>query len=77
MAILKFPRATVGDISDRYTSNGVLNQQARVAHGGGMADSLLGGPVAEKPMVVQEDIGAYGGSVDRPMAGCLVVYVIV
>jgi hypothetical protein len=42
-----------------------------------MADSLPSGPVAGKPMVVQEDAGAYGRSVDRPMAGCLVVYVIV
>jgi hypothetical protein len=26
-----------------------------------MADSLPGGPVAGRPMVVQEDAGAYGG----------------
>jgi hypothetical protein len=58
------------------TSDVVLNQQARVAHGGGMADCLLGGPVAGKPMVVQ-DIGAYGGSGDKLMAGCLVVHDIV
>jgi hypothetical protein len=29
----------VGDIPNRYTSDVVLNQQARVAHQGGMADS--------------------------------------
>jgi hypothetical protein len=33
-----------------YTSDVVINQQARVAHGGGMADCLPGGPVAGKPM---------------------------
>jgi hypothetical protein len=33
-----------------FTSDVVLNQQARVAHGGGMADCLPGGPVAGKPM---------------------------
>jgi hypothetical protein len=32
------------------TSDIVLNQQARVANGGGMADCLPGGPVAGKPM---------------------------
>jgi hypothetical protein len=41
-----------------------------------MVDCLPGGPVAGKPMVVQ-DTGAYGGSKDRPMAGCLVVHDIV
>jgi hypothetical protein len=40
----------VGDIPNRYTSDIVLNQQARVAHGGDMADCLSGGPVAGKPM---------------------------
>jgi hypothetical protein len=35
-----------------------------------------GGPVAGKPMVVQ-DAGAYGGSGDRPMAGYLAVHDIV
>jgi hypothetical protein len=40
----------VGDIPNRYTSDVVLNQQARVAHGGGMTDCLPGGPVAGKPM---------------------------
>jgi hypothetical protein len=40
----------VGDIPNRYTCNVVLNQQARVAHGGGMADSLPGGPVARRPL---------------------------
>jgi hypothetical protein len=63
----------VGNIPNRYTSDIVLNQQARVAHQGGMADCLLGGPVARETMAVL-DAGAYGGSVDRPMAGCLVVH---
>jgi hypothetical protein len=66
----------VGDIPNGYTSDIVLNQQARVAHEGGMADCLPGGPVAGKPMVVL-DAGAYGGSGDKPMAGCLVVHDIV
>jgi hypothetical protein len=30
--------SSVGDIPNRYTSDVVLNQQARVAHQGGMAD---------------------------------------
>jgi hypothetical protein len=46
MAILKFLGAIVGDIPNRYTSDVVLNHQARVAHQGGMADCLPGGPVA-------------------------------
>jgi hypothetical protein len=41
-----------------------------------MADSLPGGPVAGKPMAVQ-DAGAYGGSGDKPMVGYLVVHDIV
>jgi hypothetical protein len=73
MAILKFPGATVGDIPNRYTSDVVLNQQARVAHQAGMADCLPGGPVAESPWRIL-DVGAHGGSGDRPMAGCLVVH---
>jgi hypothetical protein len=60
----------VGDIPNGYTSDVVLNQQARVAHQDGMADCLSGGPVAGKIMAVL-DAGAHGGSVDRPMAGCL------
>jgi hypothetical protein len=36
------------------TSDVVLYQQARVAHGGGMAYCLPGGPVARKPMAVQD-----------------------
>jgi hypothetical protein len=55
------------------TSDVVLNQQARVAHQGGMADCLPGGPVAGETMTVL-DAGAHGGSEDRPMAGCLVVH---
>jgi hypothetical protein len=39
----------VGDIPNGYTSDVVLNQQARVAHQGGMADCLPGGPVAGSP----------------------------
>jgi hypothetical protein len=74
--LLRQPRTAIGDIPNRYTSDVVLNQQARVAHGGGMADCLPGGPVAGKPMTVQ-DAGAYGGSGDKPMAGCLVVHDIV
>jgi hypothetical protein len=42
----------VGDIPNGYTSDSVLNQQARVAHQGGMADCLPGGPVAKKTMAV-------------------------
>jgi hypothetical protein len=38
-----------------------------------MADCLPGGPVAEVATAVL-DVGAYGGSGDRPMAGCLVVH---
>jgi hypothetical protein len=50
----------VGDIPNRYTCDIVLNQQAKVAQGGGMADSLPDGPVAGWPMAVLEDAGAYG-----------------
>jgi hypothetical protein len=64
---------TIGDIPNRYTSNVVLNQQARVAHQGGMADCLPGGPVARETMAVL-DAGAHDGSEDGPMAGCLVVH---
>jgi hypothetical protein len=64
---------SVEDIPNRYTSDVVLNQQARVAHQGGMADCLPGGPVARETMAVL-DAGAHGGSVDRPMVGCLVVH---
>jgi hypothetical protein len=66
-------RVIVGDIPNGYTSDVVLNQQARVAHQGGMADCLPGGPVAGDTMAVL-DVGAHGGSKDRPMAGCLVVH---
>jgi hypothetical protein len=38
-----------------------------------MADCLPGGLVAGDTMAVL-DAGAYGGSEDRPMAGCLVVH---
>jgi hypothetical protein len=65
--------ATIGDIPNRYTSDVVLNQQARVAHRGGMADCLPGGPVVGETMAVL-DAGAHGGSEDRPKVGCLVVH---
>jgi hypothetical protein len=65
--------SAVGDIPNGYTSDVVLNQQAEVAHQGGMADCLSGGPVAGEIMAVL-DAGAHGGSEDRPMAGCLVVH---
>jgi hypothetical protein len=61
--------ATVGDIPNRYTSDVVLNQQARVAHQGWYGGfAIPGGPVAEGSTAVL-DAGAYGGSGDKPMAG--------
>jgi hypothetical protein len=61
---------TVGDIPNRYTSDAVLNQQARVAHQGWYGGfAIPGGPVAEVATTVL-DAGAYGGSGDRPMADC-------
>jgi hypothetical protein len=58
----------VGDIPNRYTSDVVLNQQARVAHQGWYGGfTIPGGPVAGVAMMVL-DGGAYGGSLDRPMA---------
>jgi hypothetical protein len=58
----------VGDIPNRYTSDVVLNQQARVAHQGWYGGfAISGGPVAEVAMAVL-DAGAYGGSLDRSMA---------
>jgi hypothetical protein len=60
----------VGDIPNRYTSDVVLNQQARVAHQGWYGGfAIPGGPVAEVAMAVL-DAGAYGRSEDRPMADC-------
>jgi hypothetical protein len=67
------PSAGVGDITNRYTSDVVLNRQARVVHQGGMADCLPGDPVAGETMAVL-DAGAHGGFADRSMAGCLVVH---
>jgi hypothetical protein len=64
---------TVGDIPNGYTSDVVLKQQARVAHQGGMADCLPGGPVTGSPWRIL-DARAHGGSGYRPMAGCLVVH---
>jgi hypothetical protein len=59
----------VGDIPNRYTSDVVLNQQARVAHQGWYGGfAIPGGPVAEVGTAVP-DAGANGGSGDRPMAG--------
>jgi hypothetical protein len=58
----------VGDIPNRYTSDVVQNQQARVAHQGWYGGfAIPGGPVAEVATAVL-DAGAYGGSLDRPMA---------
>jgi hypothetical protein len=74
--MIRFSTWTVGDIPNGYTSAVVLNQQTRVAHGGGMADCLPGGPIAGKPMAVL-DAGAYGRSGHKPMAGCLAVHDIV
>jgi hypothetical protein len=76
LKVTKIRFACVGDIPNRYSSDVVLNQQARVAHGGGMTDCLLGGLVAGKPMAIQ-DSRAYGGSGDKPMSGYLVVHDIV
>jgi hypothetical protein len=60
----------VGDIPNGYTSDVVLNQQARVAHQGWYGGfAIPGGPVAEIAMAVL-DAGAYGGSGDRRMADC-------
>jgi hypothetical protein len=73
MAILKFSGDYCWGSTNRYTSDVVLNQQARVAHQGGMADCLLGSPLAGKTMAVL-DAGAHGGSGDKPMVGCLVVH---
>jgi hypothetical protein len=58
----------VGDIPNRYTSDVVLNQQARVAHQGWYGGfAIPGGPVAEASTAVL-DAGAYGGYLDRSMA---------
>jgi hypothetical protein len=58
----------VGDIPNRYTSNVVLNQQARVAHQGWYGGfAIPGGPVAEVDTAVL-DAGTYGGSLDMSMA---------
>jgi hypothetical protein len=52
----------VGDMPNRYTSDVVLNQQARVAHQGWYGGfAIPGGPVAEVTTTVL-DAGAYGGS---------------
>jgi hypothetical protein len=60
----------VGDIPNRYTSDVVLNQQARVAHQGWYGGfAIPGGPVAEANMAVL-DAGANGGYLDRSMADC-------
>jgi hypothetical protein len=67
LELSKFP--SVGVIPNRYTSDVVLNQQARVAHQGWYGRfAIPGGPVAEANMAVL-DAGAYGRSGDRPMAG--------
>jgi hypothetical protein len=59
----------VGDIPNRYTSDVVLNQQARVAHQGWYGGfAIPGGLVAEDGTAVP-NAGAYGGSGDWSMAG--------
>jgi hypothetical protein len=59
---------SVGDIPNRYTSDVVLNQQARVAHQGWYGGfAIPGGLVAEANTAVL-DAGAYGGYLDRSMA---------
>jgi hypothetical protein len=58
----------LGIYQNRYTSDVVLNQQARVAHHGWYGGfAIPGGPVAEVTTAVL-DAGAYGGSLDRFMA---------
>jgi hypothetical protein len=47
--LLEVFKTSVGDIPNRYTNDVVLNQQARVAHRGGIADCLPVGPVAGSP----------------------------
>jgi hypothetical protein len=66
---------TVGDIPNRYTSDVVLYQQARVAHRGGMADCLLGGPVAGSLWRIL-DAGAYGGSEDTRIGLSLGLHIV-
>jgi hypothetical protein len=64
-----YTSAPVGDIPNRYTSDVVLNQQARVAHQGWYGGfAIPGGPVVDVDTSVL-DAGAYGGSGDRTMAG--------
>jgi hypothetical protein len=59
---------SAGDIPNRYTSDVVLNQQARVAHQGWYGRfAIPGGPVNEVVMAVL-DAGAYGRSLDMSMA---------
>jgi hypothetical protein len=66
--VRRLTRRAVGDIPNRYTSDVVLNQQARVAHQGWYGGFVIpGGPVAEAHTAVH-DAGAYGGYLDRPMA---------
>jgi hypothetical protein len=63
-----YAKFIVGDIPNRYTSDVVLNQQARVAHQGWYGRfAIPGGPVAEIDTAVL-DAGAYGGSLDMSMA---------
>jgi hypothetical protein len=68
MLIIPSSWGSVGDIPNGYTSDVVLNQQARVAHQGWYGGfAIPGGPIAEDSTAVL-DAGAYGGSGDRPMA---------
>jgi hypothetical protein len=69
IAVLAKRYGLVGDIPNRYTSDVVLNQQARVAHHGWYGGfAIPGGPVAEVGTAVL-DAGAYGGSGNWSMAG--------
>jgi hypothetical protein len=64
--LTKLDLLNVGDIPNRYTSDVVLIQQARVAHQGWYGGfAIPGGPVAEVATAVL-DAGAYGGSGDSP-----------
>jgi hypothetical protein len=67
-SFLYFKQTGVGDIPNRYNSDVVLNQQARVAHQGWYGGFVIpGGPVAEVATAVL-DASAYDGSLDRSMA---------
>jgi ribonuclease HI len=62
------PSAAVGDIPNRYTSDVVLNQQARVAHQGWYGRFAIPGVLVAEVGTAVLDAGAYGGSLDMSMA---------